>query len=164
MKKINIFTTNEEFKVNIFEICRSKLCFLKYEGAAARTALTLTWPLKSDLAISSITMIQILVVETFTCSVLFQSHDDASEPVDGIIQSLTPILVSLRTLQDQLDSQLHEIRVGANIALISCHSYGGCFTLIVRGQQHSYVQIKALRKAVCQFIHVLCGLCWQRLK
>ena len=72
--------------------------------------------------------------------------------------------MSLRSLRDQLDSQVHEIRFGANIALISCHSYGGCFTLIVTGQSHSYVQIKALRKAVCQFIHVLCGPCWQRLK
>ena len=59
---------------------------------------------------------------------------------------------------------MHEIQLGANIALISCHSYGGCYTLIVRGQRRSYVQIKALRKAVCQFIHVLCGPCWQRLK
>ena len=110
-------------------------------------------------------MIQILVLETNTCRVLFQNrNDDANDPIDKIIQSLTPILVSLRSLRDQLDSQVHEIQFGANIALISCHSYGGCFTLIVTGQSHSYVQIKALRKAVCQFIHVLCGPCWQRLK
>ena len=110
-------------------------------------------------------MVKILVVETGTCRILFQCLSSArDDPINKVMQVLTPILASIRVLQDQLGSQLHEIQLGASIALISCHGYGGCFTLIVRGQRRSYVQIKALRKAVCQFIHVLCGPCWQRLK
>ena len=110
-------------------------------------------------------MIKFLVVETGTCRILFQCRNSVrDDPINKVMQLLTPILASIRVLQDQLRSQLHEIQLGASIALISCHGYGGCFTLIVRGQRRSYVQIKALRKAVCQFIHVLCGPCWQRLK
>ena len=111
-------------------------------------------------------MIKFLVVETGTCRILFQCRNSVrDEPINKVMQLLTPILASIRVLQDQLRSQLHEIQLGASIALISCHGYGGCFTLIVRGQRRSYVQIKALRKAVCQFIHVLCGgPCWQRLR
>ena len=55
-------------------------------------------------------MIKILVVETNTCRVLFQSRGDRegqpSEAVSKVIQLLTPILVSRRVLQDQLGSQV----------------------------------------------------------
>ena len=87
---------------------------------------------------------------------------------DKVIQLVTPILVSQRVLQEELASKVHEIKANNWILLISCHSFAGQnYNLILLCKEEQQQQIspaRAFRNVACQFIHVLCGPSWHRLK
>ncbi len=121
---------------------------------------------------------KILVLDESSSQILFHYGFSpwTCQVENKVIQLVTPIQASQRVLQDELGSQVQEIQLGANNILISCHSFGDRrYTLLLLATateeantsnrtSGSHVQIKALREVVCQFIHVLCGPCWHRLK
>lgn len=107
----------------------------------------------------------LLVVEKTEILFAYDENLLRPEASDKVIQLVTPILVSQRVLQEELRSQVHEIKANNWILVISCHSFAGQnYSLICKGKAENVKPIRAFGNVACQFIHVLCGPSWHRLK
>lgn len=106
-------------------------------------------------------MLSLWIIESRTAQVLF-SYPKSSNGSSRIMQLVTPIILGQRVFREELHFEAMEVRVGANVLLVSSHL--DRYTLMVKGDAKAYIELKAFRKAACDLINLLCGPCWHHLK